>query len=240
MVFKRFFAIFALQRNKIEFQIYCEMLKSDYVINRETAEKLAKEGIIPTETLFRWAKTTFKGKVLSDESAWFLTIDDVALVPYMTVEYIPTLTLQEVLEILPKEITIGETRNFLGINMVDQYISYWHEDAYGMQHNELLCPFTDTAMAEAAGNLLLELRKRIITAGDVTAVGTEFVIKDEDSKMGRTVQELIDALSKVENKDKEVVVNGWCRDEETYEIQYDEATEILKMEDKDDEFVITI
>lgn len=216
------------------------MVKSDYVISRETAEKMAKEGIIPTETLFRWAKTTFNGKVPSDESAWFLTIDDVALAPHMTVEYIPTLTLQEALEFLPQEVTIGETCNFLEINMVDQYISYWHEDAHGVRHNESLCPFTDITMAEAAGNLLLALRKRIITAGDITAVGTEIVVEDEDSKMGHTVQELIDALSKVENKDKEVVVNGWCRDEETYETRYDETTEIMKMEDKDDEFVITI
>lgn len=216
------------------------MLKNDYVISRETAEKLVIEGIIPTETLVRWAKTTFDGMTLSDESAWFLTIGDVVLGPHMTVEYIPTLTLQEVLEILPREITIGETRNFLGINMVDQYISYWHEDAPGVGHNELLCPFTDTTMAEAAGNLLLALRKRITTIGDITAVGVDIAVEGEGSKMGCTVQELIDALSKVDNKAKEVVVNGWYRDEETYEVQYDETTEILKIEDKDDEFVITI
>lgn len=73
-----------------------------------------------------------------------------------------------------------------------------------------------------------------------TAEKAENAVEDKGSKIGRTVQELIDALSKVDNKGKEVVVNGWCRDEETYEIQYDETTEILKMEDKDDEFVITI
>lgn len=68
----------------------------------------------------------------------------------------------------------------------------------------------------------------------------DIAVEGEGSKMGCTVQELIDALSKVDNKSKQVVVNGWYRDEETYEVQYDETTEILKMEDKDDEFVITI
>lgn len=126
----------------------------------EEAKKLSAEGLAG-ETFMKWARIV-DGKPWAPTryGKWFLTKGGVAHVETAYVEYIPTLSIGELLSLLPAEIEIDGHRSFLRIEMADQYICYWHEEyPDGLQIKDIVMPFGEkTPIVNAAAQMLMQVK----------------------------------------------------------------------------------
>lgn len=129
----------------------------------EEAQKLIAEGLVG-ETFMKWARIVDgRPRAATRYGKWFLTKGGVAHVGTTYVEYIPTLSIGELLSLLPTEIEIDGHRSFLRIEMADQYICYWHEEyPDGPQIKDIVVPFDETTpIVNAAAQMLMQVKAYI-------------------------------------------------------------------------------
>ena len=70
-------------------------------------------------------------------------------------EYVPAYTLQDVLELLPKEIKPAEKRHWLRIDLADHCLYYYHEGADLVEHRDKVFLYGEgEEMIDAAYNAL--------------------------------------------------------------------------------------
>ena len=90
-----------------------------------------------------------------DSGKWYLsvTIGDISE-DSPTYQYIPAYTLQDVLELLPKEIKPAEKRHWLRIDLADECIYYYHETIDLMERRDKVFSYYGEELIDAAYNAL--------------------------------------------------------------------------------------
>ena len=90
-----------------------------------------------------------------DSGKWYLsvTIGDISE-DSPTYQYIPAYTLQDVLELLPKEIKPAEKHHWLRIDLADECIYYYHETIDLMEHRDKVFSYYGEELIDAAYNAL--------------------------------------------------------------------------------------
>lgn len=90
---------------------------------------LQKLGIEPKETLLHWAReVATEPRAANHYGKWILVKGKGrATVGLTHWEYVPAFTLQDILDILPAEINVKGERNWLCIDMAEEWVCYYHE-----------------------------------------------------------------------------------------------------------------
>ena len=92
---------------------------------------------------------------MSEKMDWFLVFGCRSKEELLdTEENIPAYTLQDVLELLPKEIKPAEKRHWLRIDLADECIYYYHETIDLMERRDKVFPYYGEELIDAAYNTL--------------------------------------------------------------------------------------
>ena len=92
---------------------------------------------------------------MSEKMDWFLVFGCRSKEELLdTEENIPAYTLQDVLELLPKEIKPAEKRHWLRIDLADECIYYYHETIDLMEHRDKVFSYYGEELIDAAYNAL--------------------------------------------------------------------------------------
>ena len=98
-------------------------MKSKQVLDAQQMQHLQELGLkLDYDTLFRYVKF--------EDTDWLLKPFSDLNVIGISCKYIPAYTLQDVLDVLPKELNYKDKSCWLCIDLTDEFIGYYYEDMY--------------------------------------------------------------------------------------------------------------
>lgn len=105
-------------------------MKSKQVLDVHQMQHLQELGLELKETMMYWARCVDNNpRATTHYGKWVLIKGNNAqTVGLMHWEFIPAYTLQDVLDVLPKEIKPNNTRYFLRIDLADECVYYYCDD----------------------------------------------------------------------------------------------------------------
>ena len=133
------------------------MIMSKQCLDVQQMQHLQELGLELKETLLYWARCVENDHRLKslDYGKWYLQKGNKAqVVGLMHWEFIPAYTLQDVLELLPKEIKPAEKRHWLRIDLADECIYYYHETIDLMERRDKVFSYYGEELIDAAYNAL--------------------------------------------------------------------------------------
>ena len=130
---------------------------SKQCLDVQQIQHLQELGLKLKETMLYWARCVDNNpRAATHYGNWVLINGNNAqTVGLMHWEFIPAYTLQDVLELLPKEIKPAEKRHWLRIDLADHCLYYYHEGADLVEHRDKVFLYGEgEEMIDAAYNAL--------------------------------------------------------------------------------------
>ena len=126
------------------------------VLDIKQMQHLQELGLKLKETMLYWARCVDNNpRAATHYGKWVLIKGNNAqTVGLMHWEFIPAYTLQDVLELLPKEIKPAEKRHWLRIDLADECIYYYHETIDLMERRDKVFSYYGEELIDAAYNTL--------------------------------------------------------------------------------------
>ena len=113
-------------------------MKSKQVLNVQQMQHLQELGLKLKETMLYWARCVDNNpRAATHYGKWVLIKGNNAqTVGLMHWEFIPAYTLQDVLDVIPKEIKPNTTRYFLRMDLSDECFYYYYDDSNLVEHRK--------------------------------------------------------------------------------------------------------